>query len=199
MSGLRTAVVEKLTDENQTLGFFTDGVLGIDGASLDELKEKKMLRKGGSGRIKFSLGHGVNVDIPVKKVVMRAIENNCPRVIENLIDCDIDLRFENDSALVAAAKLGRMEIVDLLLKSGADVGAQENNALIQAVITGRLEMVKFLVSNGADVSAQNKLAFYLAKRLNHEDIIEFFDPRYKKSPIISYHTSSFKWRSPKSA
>ena len=57
--------------------------------------------------------------------------------------------------LILAAKLGNVEIADLLLSHGAEINrmtASDESALINAVKTNHLDMVKYLVERGADVS-----------------------------------------------
>jgi ankyrin repeat protein len=61
------------------------------------------------------------------------------------------------SPLIAAATVGALNVVSLLLDRGAlidQVVPGDENALIQASGSGHLEVVKLLVARGADVNAR---------------------------------------------
>jgi len=61
----------------------------------------------------------------------------------------------NDSALIAAAHEGRIDVVRFLLDHGADIDAMSGgwNALVAAAHEGRVETVGLLLDRGADVNA----------------------------------------------
>ena len=62
--------------------------------------------------------------------------------------------------LAAAALMGHMEIVALLLEHGADVNARSKDggtALHAAAFLGRVETVKLLLDKGADTTLRHKM------------------------------------------
>jgi ankyrin repeat protein len=69
---------------------------------------------------------------------------------------------ENDAllgmtALVAAAGMGHLDVVQALLARGADVNGKiglDNTALMAAAKNGHLDLVQALLAKGADVSAK---------------------------------------------
>ena len=78
--------------------------------------------------------------------------------VREILGMGIDPAFHlhgDGTPLILAAKLGNIEIADLLLNHGAQINrmtASDESALINAVKTKHLDMVKFLVERGADVS-----------------------------------------------
>jgi len=69
---------------------------------------------------------------------------------------DVNARTKNESktALMMAAALGYVEIMDLLLENDANINQRDNKgftALMSAVTNSRLDIAKLLVDRGADV------------------------------------------------
>ena len=78
--------------------------------------------------------------------------------VRDILALGVDPAFHlhgDGTPLILAAKLGNIEIAELLLRHGAQINrmtASDESALINAVKTDKLKMVEFLVQNGADVS-----------------------------------------------
>jgi hypothetical protein len=82
-----------------------------------------------------------------------------------------------DTALQAAAAMGREDIVTMLLEAGADVNAQGGDygtALQAAIVFGREDIVTMLLNAGADVNAQGRrygTALQAATAIGREEIV----------------------------
>jgi NACHT domain/Ankyrin repeats (many copies)/Ankyrin repeats (3 copies) len=82
------------------------------------------------------------------------------------------------TALIWAAELGHVRVVDLLLKKGANVNAQGGmygNALQAASRAGQEEVVQMLLNKGAKVNAQGGAygnALQAASSLGHENVVQ---------------------------
>ena len=91
------------------------------------------------------------------------IQNDIPEV-ENLIksELDPDLTLDSRAAptfLTQATRLGRIEIVHLLISAGADVNyadGDNNSPLNHACKTGNMKLVKILLKAGANPNHGNK-------------------------------------------
>ena len=67
-----------------------------------------------------------------------------------------------ENQLIAAARLGKIDVVERLLSNGDDVNAKDNDhrtSLHNAATNGDKGMVKLLLVNKADVNARNKFNF----------------------------------------
>ena len=77
-------------------------------------------------------------------------------IVQSLFDKNIDVNTKDNndkSALMWAAELTDIEIVNLLIRGGANVNAQDKSgftALIYALKSGNKDTVKLLIANGAD-------------------------------------------------
>ncbi|TAN44358.1 MAG: hypothetical protein EPN22_07690 [Nitrospirae bacterium] len=84
------------------------------------------------------------------------------RNVEEIADKDNDLISANpfgETALMAAAADGHIEIVKQLLKYGSAVNAKSKNgwsALSAAAMMGHSEVVDFLIAHGADMSSKDR-------------------------------------------
>lgn len=96
-------------------------------------------------------------------------------LIEN--NCDINVKSEMGTALMASIVKGNNEIASLLIKKKADVNltdAQGTTALMYAVQFKNIDLVKLLLANKADKSLQDKkgkTAFEYAAFSGNEAII----------------------------
>ena len=67
-----------------------------------------------------------------------------------------------ENQLIAAARLGKIDVVERLLANGDNVNAKDNDhrtPLHNAASNGDKDMVKLLLANKADVNARNKFNF----------------------------------------
>jgi ankyrin repeat protein len=77
-----------------------------------------------------------------------------------------------------AAKEGKLNEVELLLKEGADINAKDNagwTALMYASANCHKDIVELLIKAGADIDAKDNCywtALMWASRYNYKDIVE---------------------------
>ena len=77
-----------------------------------------------------------------------------------------------DNKLWRAARLGKFNIVEILLAAGADVHANNNSALRWAAIEGHADVVELLLEYGADIHAENDIALQDAAWHNRADVVK---------------------------
>lgn len=110
-----------------------------------------------------------------------AIEKNDAAKVRSLLEkmANVELRKDTRASptfLTQAARLGRDEIVSLLLASGADVDGKDGDAmtpLMHASWRGHLKVVELLLKAGADLNAQAKwgdTALSFAKEKKYAEI-----------------------------
>ncbi len=116
-----------------------------------------------------------------------AIVKNNIRTVESLLkkkNSDPNVRRDTRASptfLTQAARLGREEIVSLLIASGADVNSGDGDAmtpLMHAAWNGHVRIVAILIKAGADIQDQNKwgeTALQLAKQGKHEAVINMLE------------------------
>jgi ankyrin repeat protein len=82
-------------------------------------------------------------------------------VLKELLDAHADVESPNSegqTALMLAARTGRLDAAELLLKRGAKVDAREEwggqTALMWATAQSQPQMVHLLLAHGADVNAR---------------------------------------------
>ena len=68
----------------------------------------------------------------------------CLDMVKLLLDNGVNVRAEDNCALIWAARYGHTEIVKLLLEHGANVHAQDNYALRWATNNGHTETINLL-------------------------------------------------------
>ena len=93
--------------------------------------------------------------------ILRAAENMKPKAFRGLLNHDVDVNYQDKNgitAMMAACRKRRVEIVRLLLNQHADVDIQSstgNTALIEASAIGQCDVMKILLDRGAKVNIQN--------------------------------------------
>ncbi|OGP80614.1 MAG: hypothetical protein A2Z08_03255 [Deltaproteobacteria bacterium RBG_16_54_11] len=112
-----------------------------------------------------------------------AIVKNDIRTVESLLkktNADPNERRDTRASptfLTQAARLGREEIVSLLIASGADVNSGDGDSmtpLMHAAWKGHVRIVEILIKAGADIQDENKwgeTALQLAKQGKHDAVI----------------------------
>ena len=86
---------------------------------------------------------------------------------------------QKDTLLIKAARLGKEDIISLLLLAGADIEAKNEDratALIVAAAEGHYMVVKNLFNRGADfvaIDKYGKSALQHAEMRNHYDVVQF--------------------------
>lgn len=71
--------------------------------------------------IKECIDGGIDINQNSSEILIKAIQNN--KIVNFLIDMKIDIRVNNDNALVMACEFERIEIIKLLLREGANASA----------------------------------------------------------------------------
>ena len=127
---------------------------------------------------------GTSDDFIDCKPLLIAVKNeNISRVRELLQSVDPDCEYrgagEPRTPLVAAARLGNLEIAQLLLEAGASTeyhARGDESPLMAAAQHGHLELARYLVGKGADV---NKIvrgdgtALLVAAKNGHTEVVRF--------------------------
>jgi len=79
-----------------------------------------------------------------------AMQDGCVWLASAVYECvSFAQRFDDDAALILAAKFGQTRVVSLLLSRGADIHTQHEEALRCATRNGHSETVALLLSRGA--------------------------------------------------
>lgn len=110
----------------------------------------------------------------------------CDILIEKGEDINTQLTGIGYTALMFAAKKGKLELVNYLISKGAMVNLRAGNgrtALMFAARHGYKNVVEALLSNGADVTEMDKAgqtAKMLAEKKGHEDIVKILEQAEKK-------------------
>ncbi|ARU62771.1 hypothetical protein CBW65_18695 [Tumebacillus avium] len=96
-----------------------------------------------------------------QQYVEKAANNYLPDVQADISNgMDVDARGEyGETALIAAAYKGHLQMVEYLLQAGADPDAKDDTwmtALRGATANGHLDIVKILLAHGADPNIQDK-------------------------------------------
>ncbi len=136
------------------------------------------------------------------KDLLRAVKsNNITKVAELLKTINPDCVFRGDgeprSPLVAAARLGNLEIGKLLITAKADVefhAFEDETPLISASAYGYLDFVKYLLVNHAEINKKlkgNGTALLMASKNGHVETVKYLISKGAKidSPVGSDGTA----------
>ncbi len=105
--------------------------------------------------IRFLIESGANVNDG--KIIFNAIKHSSPKIMGMLIDAKMDVNTmtaAKSTPLMEAAAVGRLEMVELLLKHGADisvVSSEGTNAFHYAVVNSKHDVAQFLKARGAEI------------------------------------------------
>lgn len=111
-----------------------------------------------------------------------ACTNGNPAIIESLLKAGVDPNTalpEGETALLTAARTGRVDAVKVLLAYGADVTAKERwrgqDALMWAAAEGHVATAQQLIAHGADVNSRSTEGYtplVFATRQGHVDLVK---------------------------
>lgn len=127
------------------------------------------------------LNRGVDVntvDIEGNTLVMLAVRENNPELLENLIlrRARLNVRNRNgDTALRMAAFTGKMPFVKRLVEAGAEVNMYGWSPLSYAAFNGHADIAEFLLKHGAELNATTEngsTALLVATRNGHGPVVE---------------------------
>ncbi|MCJ8312432.1 MAG: ankyrin repeat domain-containing protein [Saccharospirillaceae bacterium] len=115
-----------------------------------------------------------------------AIHTRSNGIVKSLLKYDIELDERmvggvGETALLLAAKLGDIELFDMLLTAGADIKKSDNyqdEVLVFAAASGQLEMVKHIVSLKVDLKHSNnngKTAIDQAKNYGQDAVVAYLE------------------------
>jgi len=152
---VRTLLQQHL-DVNSTAA---DGATALDWAThLDDVETAKLL-----------IGAGANVALPNRygmTPLMLASTNGNAAILELLLNAKADpntMLPEGETALMTAARTGKVDAVKALLAHGAKVNEAEKwrgqTALMWAAAEGHVAAVETLIAAGADIHARSKAGF----------------------------------------
>ena len=149
---------------------------------------------GNLDKVKGYITQGAQVDAQDPKngliALMEALINDGIAVIDEIAvikylienDAKVDKRNDKEeTALMIAARTGKLAAVKFLIEKEADVNAKDiygYTALMHAVIKNRLPIIKYLIETGADVDKQNykkETALSIAKNrtIQNQPIIDY--------------------------
>jgi uncharacterized protein len=128
--------------------------------------------------------HPRSIDIPVhiQTPLFNAITANNIETVKDLIDVKCNLKWQMDdegyeeSPLIYAAEMGRVEILQLMLGTTTRFSKYLlGRALVDAALNGHLEATKILVTKGVNLNliTDERTPLTAAVYGNHLDIIKF--------------------------
>lgn len=150
------SLLQQHIDVNATAA---DGATALDWAThLDDIETAKLLI-GAGAKVGEANRYGMTP-------LMLACSNGSGAMIELLLNAKADANTtlpEGETALMTAARTGKVDAVKSLLAHGADVNAKERwrgqTALMWAAAEGHLAAVEALIAAGGDVHARSKGGF----------------------------------------
>jgi len=139
------------------------------------------------GRAVEILKKSGTIDIEIKpgeKPLVWAAKNGHERLVEQLLEGNVDLEIEDTqwtrTPLGWAAREGHKAVMELLLAKNANIEARDHfgqTPLILAASQGQLEAVELLLQRNADIEAKDhqfkQTALTWATKKGYEDVVEF--------------------------
>jgi ankyrin repeat protein len=165
-------VVELLLTSSATIDFFTSASQTplYQAAKFNQLEVVDLL-----------IDRGADPNLALALYV--ATKQNYPELVKLLIAKGVDINYQSgatDTPLHTAAKLGLIEIVQVLLSNGAKANIKNkyegSTPLHKASGEGHLQVVKLLVDNGAEVNSINnflRTPLDYAINYKHKEVIEW--------------------------
>lgn len=88
-------------------------------------------------------------------------------VLRYMTDLKVDIRADNNRALICACESGHLEIVKYLVDSGANIDARQLSPLILACKNGHYDIVKYLLEKNASVDSIGDSSLSLYKKMTN--------------------------------
>jgi ankyrin repeat protein len=134
----------------------------------------------------------------VATALMAACERSNIEIIKRLIDIGVDLNIKNnygESALSIAMSIGRLDIVELLLKHGANKNDLYNDDMIIDIVNkNALESLKYLISMGADINIKDECETSILILAIQQDFTEISELLILKGADCSGALSAVIWK-----
>jgi len=102
-----------------------------------------------------------------------ALQLNTGKILDDIIEYDLDIHSNNDRALRNNARMGRFEIVKYLVERGANIHADDDFAVIQCALNNYPDILNYLFQNGADICAKDNAALRLSVHYGYPEIVEY--------------------------
>ena len=133
-------------------------------------------------------------NIPTIKALLITADPNCIQPNPKSIGLGIieDYKQVGHTPLVAAARVGNLEIAQLLLEAGANMDFQDvylQSPLMAAAENGHLDFIEFLVKKGADVnliSENHGSALHRAAKSGYQEIVRYLLERGANMDAYTY-------------
>lgn len=114
---------------------------------------------------------GIDINQNESKILSNMVRKNKVKVVNFLIDNNINIRSNNDMAFLQACNTNNIELIKLFISLG--IPANTNNNLGIRFEKLNLTTIKLLVEYGADPFSSNNAIFRGACRTNNTEIIKY--------------------------
>lgn len=106
---------------------------------------------------------------------------------------EIDL----NAALVAAAEIGRLDIIICLRKSGANIRMWDSLALRKAAANGHLLVVKYFYKRNVDLSVKDNFCLRWAAHNGHFDVVQYLVEHLPRVDVRKSGGQAAEWAAEK--
>ena len=180
-----TSVEAGLTEISQEAIRLPETMLSLQTLASQSVSEVQSIQAGTAEKVQFA---ALPISFPLKKAtcadLLRAVKAGKVKLVQELLksvdpDCAYYDEGEPRSSLVAAARMGNMEITKLLLGAKASVEYKakgDESPLMAAANYGNLDLVKLLVASGAKINRKvsgDGTALIGAVRGGHYEVAKF--------------------------
>jgi hypothetical protein len=157
-------------------------------------------KAGDEEAVRYWLGRGADPNAVDESDRNALWSTESPQVARLLIDHGADINAigdaeDKETALHAACRHGRVEMIDLLIKSGAQLDVRNalgETPLMKAAQSGELEAVQRLVASGANLNLRsgqnNATALGLARSDDRYEIVEFLRQAGGEDDLVTPET-----------
>jgi ankyrin repeat protein len=131
--------------------------------------------------LKICLGAGVDINRIKSQAKFNAIRYDNLENINFLIDSGINIRSDDDRALIYACEKNRKQIIELLLSLGSDAAAQNNEPILKICnhyskkkkINIDMDIIKLLVTHGANPFFHSNKLLQKACELENLELVKY--------------------------